>query len=707
MSLRRPKPQLTAMRTALLLLTLVWTALMPTFCLADSRASVTLAPATEILLANGTSKTIVTATIRDTDGNLVANGTPVQFSTTLGTLDSSSVNTISGTARVTLTSAASDGTAVLTATTFVSGRASTGTASVEFTSDRDLASSTGDARWIEIECPQDLLYSADDKIIQAHGKNGSAHIQYRDIDVTADTLQIDLNSPSLQIMAHNAKLTRGHYTVVAADLIYKMVEGVGTGIVAQPGRHPFQYVALAGPALTKTPMSDDAVDEAIKENQFHFTDISDSHVVVAARSIRVDPQSQLQFRRASIYSDGKRVLSVPYHIMSLTSKALFGQQLVGFNSQGLMLNVPIYYHVSPHSLGTLFVRNAASDGGNPADAIPGAFSSFGQNGTHTGVSIDLLHTYSFGEGRSGSFSLDGLTRSDWTAAWAHNERFNDTTSSNVSMNYTAGRSSFVNYGLNHDFHTFAMTLSASRSSDSGFDGYSFSGMNVQATFNTPARRIAHGPVMEATDFTIAQNNSLSTTPGVPTTKIASSTRSVNFTFSTAALHPDRQMTLSPTVKFGQSWNDQGKSAPTATGTLTLNRTHFASGNLSVGYFWSYDPLLSQSVTSYTDPLTALYASSFQQRMTVNYFATVNKRLSLTASGFYGLTVQSSNLTTGMQYHFSDDLSLGLTVLSDRYGTIGYHETQFSLEKRILGHLVMLDYSTKSRKVTFDLAAPQF
>ncbi len=700
-----------ATRLALSLLTawaLLWAGFSPGAARADSRASVALSAAADILQSNGISQTILTATVRDADGNLVANGTAVQFSTNLGTLDGESVTTMAGTARVTLTSAPTDGTAIITATTVVSGRAASGTASVEFTSDHDLVSTTGDSRWVQIDCPQDLLYSADDKIIQAHGRSGSVHLHYRGIEVSSDTLQLNLAAPSLPIVAHNAKLTRGRHTVVAADLIFQLAEGTGSGIVAVPGRHPFRYVSIAGPALATAPMDQASIDTALHENQFHFADISTSHVIVSARSISVEPETELQFRRAGIYSDGKRIVSVPYHVQSLTSTALFGQQLVGFNSEGLMVNVPIYYHVTPNSLGTLYVRNAASSGANPADAIPGSLTSFTQSGSHNGVSVDLVHTYSFGQGRSGSFSVAGLTRSDWTAQWSHNQRINDATSSNVSMSYTDHRSSFMNYGLNHDFKTFSLNLSASRDQDNGFDGYGFSGSSIQATLNTPSRKLGHSGILETTNFSVARNNTQSTTPQFGTQAFAASTRSVNFNFTTAPFHPlGRLTTLTPSVRIGQSWNDHGQSAPTANGTLTLNRTKLANGTLSMGYFWTYDPLRSQSVSSYSDPLTSLYAASFQQRMTFSYFATLHQKLSVNLNGFYGLTVHSSNLSTGLQYHVDNNTALGVSAFSDRYGQLGYHETQFSLQRRVLGRLVLFDYSSKSKKVHFDLAAPGF
>ncbi|RJR19119.1 MAG: hypothetical protein C4582_10810, partial [Desulfobacteraceae bacterium] len=92
----------------------------------SATASITLIQATvgsisvsigaESLVADGTSQALVTATVKDTAGNPIANGTTVSFTTTAGTLSSSSVLTTNGIATVSITSATRIGLATVTAT---------------------------------------------------------------------------------------------------------------------------------------------------------------------------------------------------------------------------------------------------------------------------------------------------------------------------------------------------------------------------------------------------------------------------------------------------------------------------------------------------------------------------------------------------------------------------------------------------------------
>src|SRR5579875_3527182 len=86
---------------------------------AAGQANLTLEVTPEVILADGKSDTMVTATVRDSSGSLAPDGTTVQFATTGGTLARDTETTMAGTARVRLISASTDGVAVVSATAFV------------------------------------------------------------------------------------------------------------------------------------------------------------------------------------------------------------------------------------------------------------------------------------------------------------------------------------------------------------------------------------------------------------------------------------------------------------------------------------------------------------------------------------------------------------------------------------------------------------
>ena len=136
---------------------------------------------------------MVTATVRDSCGNLAPDGTSVQFATTQGTLDRDI-----GDHRRRHRPGAPDQRLhrrrrrSSRATAFVgSAGGATGQTRVEFTTDRELLFTRADARWIQVECPQYLIYSADTHVIEAQGHQGSVRFRYKALSIVADALQLE------------------------------------------------------------------------------------------------------------------------------------------------------------------------------------------------------------------------------------------------------------------------------------------------------------------------------------------------------------------------------------------------------------------------------------------------------------------------------------------------------------------------------------
>ncbi len=285
---------------------------------ARASGSLGLAAAPDVIYADGKSSTILTATVRDSGGNPAPDGTSVRFTTTLGRLTPDTATTTSGVARVSLTSAAQEGTATVTATAFAAKAdgSSAGGTSVEFTEDRESLFDK-DARWIRVDCPQYLIYSADWKVVEAQGKNGSAHLAYKALDIAADSLQVDLQTQT--VLAHGVVMQRGRHVLRAAELRYDLVTGNGSAILAAGAAQSNASVLVTGFGLETSPQPVDPGQATLETNPYRFEDLSDSRVVVAARAITAAPGDQIQFRRASIYSDGKKLLSVAYHVMPMNT----------------------------------------------------------------------------------------------------------------------------------------------------------------------------------------------------------------------------------------------------------------------------------------------------------------------------------------------------------------------------------------------------
>ena len=277
---------------ALFLLLLLLPALLTAPAQAGGQASVAVSAAPDVIYADGKSTTVVTATVRDGSGKIASDGTSVRFTTTLGTLTPDIATTVSGVARVSLTAASQEGKATVTAAAFgvSADGSSAGAALVEFTADRESLFDK-DARWIRVDCPQYLIYSADTRIIEANGKSGSAHLSYKSVQIDADSLQADLQTQT--VLAHGAIIRRGRHQVRAAELRYDLLTGSGSAILADQNAS----VLVTGSDLETSPQVVDPAQLPLQSNPYRFVDLSDSRVVVSARAITADPGDQVQFRR--------------------------------------------------------------------------------------------------------------------------------------------------------------------------------------------------------------------------------------------------------------------------------------------------------------------------------------------------------------------------------------------------------------------------
>ena len=668
---------------------------------ASGQANLSLAATPAVILSDGKSDTMLTATVRDSSGNLAADGTTVQFATTQGTLAQDTATTLAGTARVRLISASSDGAAAVTATAFIgSAGGATGTTSVEFTSDRDLLFTRPDARWIQIDCPQYLIYSADAHVIEAQGRQGSVRFRYKALTIQADSLQLDLRSQTL--LAQNAFVQRGHHSLRAARLRYDLGSDSGTAVAAAAGQAA-RTVTVDGPDLETAAVLDGGADYFTENNVYRFADLSSSRLIYSARAIAVDPGKTLQFRRVGIYADGKKILSLPYQVVPMDSNQLFGRQLLAFNSVGgLAVDVPYYYHVDPHSTGTLFLRNSVvgtGDGGDgPLDA----------SGTRPGLALDLQQTYALGNGGSGEFLLSGLTRSDWGAHWDHTQRLDDTTRTFFFVDYPAHRTLFASSNLSRQFNGFSLNMTGSGSHDPGLNGYSSSSASLNTYLAGNPRPLGQTGISLVPSFAIQTGQYVQNAPGVPREVIPVSTRTLDVRLFTAPLHPDSKTSVIDALTVGQSWGS-GTSAPTMLVNLGLNRTMPANAALGLNYTWRYDPLFSQLGTDPTGGglLGTVYHSPTQQRLSLTYTGNPGRRLGFSFNGGYGLPLGDTNLYSSMTYRVNSNWGLGLGAFFDRYLGNTYREGELSVYRRVLGRDLAFTYSTLTKKIRFNIAGISF
>lgn len=669
-------------------------------------ANIAVSAAPSVLIADGKSNCIITATIRGTDGQLVPDGTPVSFTTTLGTLDHSSVTTVSGVARVQLTSAPSEGKAVVTVNFFgASSGAGTSTFAVNFTSDRDLAATDGDSRWVRIDCPQYLIYSADGHIVDAQGKHGSATLHVGALSVVADSIQYDLDNSS--ILARNAVFKRGPYSITAAEIRYDLYGNTGVAVIAATKDRTVHSVSIDGLSFITKDLSGADIDDMVDNNRFRPVDLSTSRVVLSAKSISIDPGSVIQFKHATLYSDGKKVVSMPLHVMPLNTDQLFGEQVVGFSSSGLFLNLPYYYHLTPGSTGTIYLRNSAAATAGIATSLA---PTFGSQGTRPGLALDLQQTYRAGSGGNGSLVLNGLTQSGWGGSFNHSQKFDSSTSGYFLVDSPNHRSLFGSSTLTRKFKGFSANFSAVGNRDPGFDGYSYTSNIMSSYIQTDPMRLHGLPINSAFDFTVQRGFTRTTAPNSSEVTSQVATQSIDARFYSNPMHPDKQSTVTDSLTIGRSWSKAtSKSAFNVIGTLGLDKQLAKKGHLNINYNYRYDPLLSQigSESGNSAAYSALSPGSVQQDVSATFMIMPSKKSQVSFSTHYALPYNSTTVYSMWNYQANRDWAFTSTGFWSSYFGRQYTSMQFGVSRRIFNRSIQLTYDTSMHKFLFDFGAGQF
>lgn len=359
--------------------------------------SVYLSANPDAIIADGKSVTTISAEIRDTSGDIVPDGTLVSFSTNLGTIETN-VATTAGIARARLTSGTATGSALVSAWITQGGAA--GHARVEF-----LAPGTEIPRqsFVTISSDNYLVFDPANMTIYA---SGNVRVFHRGLTIRTYEAEYNVQMGTIkcrrQVDGEPIMLSRGDRSQ-QASLFYYQVKDMKGNAVVEGASGSLDKVAVRGADLEIS-----SEQEGTPDTIFDFKTPAESSIMVKADSITVRPGTDIQFRRAQIYVDGNRALSVPLHVVSLKNARSLGSQYFGWGTNGLRVDLPFYYSLSPSSTGSIHIRRGQQAG-------------WGFYSSNSGWSTDLVQDYTTGSGGDGTFIVNRILSGDWGAHWQHNQ----------------------------------------------------------------------------------------------------------------------------------------------------------------------------------------------------------------------------------------------------------------------------------------------
>jgi len=506
-------------------------------------------------------------------------------------------------------------------------------------------------------------------------------------------------------MAHNATISRGGHSFHADEMRYDLTTSGGVAVCARADGHGTESDTVTGYSLQRAPEDVAAAAQDVEVNQYRFADISDSQVIIAARAVAINPGTQLQFSRATIYNGGKKVLSVPYHIMPLESTELFGQQVLGFGSQGFFVNIPIYYHVAPGSIGTLYIRNAAVAGSAGMSATGGGIPYIPTS--QSGVQLDLEHSYTLGTQGTGTFFVDGITRGGWGAHWDHTQRFGPLTNSYFYVDTPDHRSLFGSSNVSHQFNGFSANLSTFASHDPGELGYSSTSESIDAYLQTTPRQIGKTGISFSNTLSAQTGTTSLSSSTLGNQTATSSTYNLDTRFATNPIKFGKQTSVNDSLTIGESWNRQDSAtSPTVNATLGLVNTRPKHGAFNVNYSYVYNPFLNRAtgVSSAISALESLYSSSSQHTLNVSYNALPVRGFSYGIYTNYSYPENAVNASANVFYRIKNVWGFGLSQSYSHILFSTFKDTEISLSRTFIGRDVVVSYSTFTHRFSFNLGS---
>ncbi len=635
------------------------------FCLVSGVAfaaaplySIRLTASPSILLSDGKSIALISAEVRDDRGNLVPDGTQVQFSASLGVLRDTVVSTSAGIARTQLTSASLPGVANITAT--IPGASAMAEVRVTFTDDPETLRQR--VNIYLFTSPQYLAYSADWRCVEAVSSDGKAEVVVGNLRLEARSYQYHVDDDLL--VAEGAVLTRGKRSLMAERLRYYPRRDEGQALIMDGEQ--FREVVFKGPLWEQEPVVVSRTDA------YTYTDLSASELLFVADSAVLVPGERIQFRRAKMYVAGQRLLTVPMYDLSFRTGEALGQQIVGVNSSGLTIDLPFYYVVSPGSVGALRLRHAQRVGRAVYAVRPG-------------WSLDLEHTYNRPGVMEGAFALTSLARGDWGVRWSHAHWFSQNASTNLYIDVPAHRHVYLSGGFSYAFGGGRIGLNVS-------GGQSLSGTRYRDlrsdlyVESSPIRldktlRMTVGTTFSSRQTEFADNRVRTDGAGLRSRLYTTPLRLAGFTVNSSLIA-------------SYLWGSSQSTGSSLLATVSASRALWDGGLLSFTYDYTQDRLVR-------------VAGYGRHRLSGMLAWSAGQRLNLSLVGTRILDHDSTTLFADASYRISSLWRLGANLSYNRFEGTRYNDLELSIGYRLGIRELLLTYSSLTRRWQIDLIAAGF
>ena len=621
--------------------------------------SIRLSASPSILLSDGKSVALVSAEVRDERGNLVPDGTQVQFSASLGVLRDTVVATSAGIARTQITSSSLPGLATITAT--LPGATAFGEVRITFTDDPEMLRQRSNTYLFRSD--QYLAYSADWRCIEAVSSQQQAEIVLGGLRLQARSYQYRLDDDV--VVAEDALLSRGKRQLSVQRLRYYPRRDEGQAVIFT-GDGKVEEFVFKVPLWEREPLT------VGRPDAYAYIDLSASELLFVADSAVLLPGERIQFRRAKMYVAGQKLINLPMYDLNFRTGEALGQQIIGVNSGGLTLDLPFYYVVSPGAVGALRLRHAQRVGRAVYAIRPG-------------WSLDLEHSYNRPGVMEGAFALTSLARGDWGIRWSHAHWFSQNANTHLYVDVPAHRNLYVNSGLSYGFGqgriglnlSGGQSLAGTRYRDLRSDLYvesnpmKLSNLLKMTVATTVSRRVTEFSEQRVRTDGVGLRSRFYTTP----------LRLAGFTMNSS-------------VTASYLWGNSQTTGSSLMATVSASRALWDGALLSLTYDYTHDSLVR--ATGYG-----------RQRLSGMFAWSAGQRFNASLVGTRVLDSDSLTLFADASYRLSSLWRLGANFSFNRFQGTHYNDLELAIGYRIGIRELLLTWSSLTHRWQIDLIAAGF
>jgi hypothetical protein len=515
------------------------------------------------------------------------------------------------------------------------------------------------------------------RILEASGRttgepSGSglpgASITYRNIQVFADSIQLDCNSNVVRARGH-VRIVKGGKRLECSKLFFPLSTGDGFAITEQGNK--------IKPVRVKS--SDLAIDippNGVPTQLLELEDLSQQTQMVVAKEVRLYPGDKLQFNRPKFYQEGQALFSMPMYSMALFSNTLLSEQVVSVGSQGIGVDMPLYYDLSPVSMGLFHIRHGEQNGR----------SSFA---TRPGWSLDMTQAYNSNGGNrryTGEVNITGMSRPDWGLQWNHSQELDPDTMASFDFDLPQHRAVFAQANLTRQWS--GLRMMANLSGNRSISGISSSGVQGDLTLGTMPKKVGKtGYLMSFNaDANVIHSQTLGFTNGIASQGVSMQLTSQPFKLGKAT-------NVTNYMTFGNIWANGGRGGANITSNLTLNHIFSPTASMMLAYDYQKQPLTLLG--------TGNHKVSTMLRMSGG------SKWDLFLFGSMMLDERNSTLVSDINYVIAPRWHLSLSSTIQQFSTASYRDFSLGIGRTVGGRDIVISYSTFNHRFFFDLQASRF